>query len=114
MSLYYHHPFISVSYTVPKKEATEFTKEAGAKATLGTLKAAVDKAMEYLNTDALPPHWDRDLLFGVDISEQDSDGTESDVSAVSSKFLIIFLSIKRVSSVCLSYYPKIVKKKYIA
>ncbi|KAA0199218.1 hypothetical protein HAZT_HAZT000693 [Hyalella azteca] len=67
-------------YTVPKKEATTFTKEIGAKVTLGSLKAAVDKAMEYLNTDVLPPHWDRDVLFGMDISEQDTDGTESDES----------------------------------
>lgn len=71
---------IFFSYTVPKKEATVFTKEVGAKATLGSLKAAVDKAMEYLTTDVLPPHWDRDLLFGMDVSEQDTDGTESDVS----------------------------------
>lgn len=69
------------SYTVPKKEATPFTKELGAKVTLGSLKAAVDKAMEYLNTDVLPPHWDRNVLFGMDISEQDTDATESDVSS---------------------------------
>ena len=64
---------------MPKKEATAFTKELGAKVTLGSLRTAVDKAMEYLTTDILPPHWDRDLLFGMDISEQDTDATESDV-----------------------------------
>lgn len=38
--------------------------------------------MEYLTTDVLPPHWDRDLLFGMDISEQDTDGSDSEVGQV--------------------------------
>ena len=48
--------------------------------TVGVLKAAVDKAQEYLSSDTLPPHWDRDVLFGMNISEVDSDVSDSDVS----------------------------------
>lgn len=27
---------------------------------------AVEKAILYLDNDELPPHWDRELLFGID------------------------------------------------
>ncbi|XP_050438294.1 AT-rich interactive domain-containing protein 4B-like isoform X2 [Adelges cooleyi] len=53
-------------YTVPKKEITEFTKEIAAKVENPTLKTAVEKAILYLDKDELPPHWDRDLLFGLE------------------------------------------------
>lgn len=70
-------------FTVPKKEATEFTREIGSKVDNHTLKAAVEKALQYLDRDELPPHWDRDLLFGLDESSgnSDSDGAlDSDSS----------------------------------
>jgi len=44
--------------------------------------AAVEKALLYLDRDELPPHWDRDLLFGMDESSGNSDsdgGFDSDV-----------------------------------
>ncbi|XP_025203332.1 AT-rich interactive domain-containing protein 4A-like [Melanaphis sacchari] len=53
-------------YTVSKKEITEYTKEIGTKVENPTLKIAVKKANFYLDNDELPPHWDRDFLFGVD------------------------------------------------
>lgn len=60
-------------YTVPKKEATEFTREIGSKVDNNTLKTAVDKALQYLDKDELPPHWDRELLFGLDDASIASD-----------------------------------------
>nr|CAD7461520.1 unnamed protein product [Timema tahoe] len=112
-------------FTVPKKEATEFTKEIGGKVDNNTLKtaaactlsklpahyqhdlhchsteqtghftitnsaaahrisvlqASVEKALLFLDKDELPPHWDRDLLFGLDDSSGNSDsdaGFDSD------------------------------------
>lgn len=53
-------------YTVPKKDITEFTKEIGARVENPTLKTAVEKTTLYLDRDELPPHWDRDLLFGLE------------------------------------------------
>ncbi|KAL4135552.1 hypothetical protein QTP88_007156 [Uroleucon formosanum] len=69
-------------YTVPKKEITEFTKEIGARVENPTLKTAVEKALFYLDKDELPPHWDRDLLFGVDkiCIATDSEAFDSDNS----------------------------------
>lgn len=52
-------------YTVPKKEALEFTREIGLKVENSALKAAVEKAYQFLDKDELPPHWDRDSLFGL-------------------------------------------------
>ncbi|XP_059485195.1 AT-rich interactive domain-containing protein 4A isoform X2 [Neocloeon triangulifer] len=66
-------------YTVPKKEAFEFTREIGAKVDNNSLKAAVDKAVLFLDKDELPPHWDRDLLFGLEeSSDSDTDGSDSE------------------------------------
>ncbi|XP_039283338.1 AT-rich interactive domain-containing protein 4B isoform X4 [Nilaparvata lugens] len=61
-------------YTVPKKEATSFTREIGSKVDNNTLRTAVDKALLFLDKDELPPHWDRELLFGL----EESTGSESD------------------------------------
>ncbi|XP_052133476.1 AT-rich interactive domain-containing protein 4B isoform X3 [Frankliniella occidentalis] len=60
-------------FTVPKKEASEFTREVGLKVDNNTLKTAVDKALQYLDKDELPPHWDRELLFGLDEASTASD-----------------------------------------
>lgn len=54
-------------YTVPKKEATEFTREQATKQDT----AAVQAALEYLHNDCLPPHWDREVLFGLGNSSSD-------------------------------------------
>lgn len=44
--------------------------------------AAVEKALQFLDKDELPPHWDRELLFSIgESSESGSDaGSDSDVS----------------------------------
>lgn len=60
-------------YTVPKKEATEFTKELVNKVENSTLKVAVEKALLFLEKNELPPHWDRDSLFGNSVSSGNSD-----------------------------------------
>ncbi|XP_075223778.1 AT-rich interaction domain hat-trick isoform X3 [Lycorma delicatula] len=69
-------------YTVPKKEATPFTREIGSKVDNNTLRTAVEKALLFLDRDELPPHWDRELLFGLDeTSNSDSDAAlDSDTS----------------------------------
>jgi len=43
---------------------------------------AVEKALLFLDKDELPPHWDRDLLFGVDKNyiAADSEIFDNDVS----------------------------------
>lgn len=61
-------------YTVPKKEATEFSREKNSKQN----SDAVQAALEYLNNDSLPTHWDRDVLFAVGSRSSDSDGDEED------------------------------------
>ncbi|XP_058808963.1 AT-rich interactive domain-containing protein 4B isoform X2 [Phymastichus coffea] len=60
-------------YTVPKKEATEFTKDLVNKIENSTLKVAVEKALLFLEKNELPPHWDRDSLFGTAVSSGNSD-----------------------------------------
>ncbi|KAK1132975.1 hypothetical protein K0M31_014341 [Melipona bicolor] len=60
-------------YTVPKKEATEFTKELVNKVENSTLKVAVERALLFLEKNELPPHWDRDSLFGHSVSSGNSD-----------------------------------------
>lgn len=44
--------------------------------------SAVEKALLFLDRDELPPHWDRELLFGLnELSDSDSDAAfDSDVS----------------------------------
>ncbi|XP_017474374.1 PREDICTED: AT-rich interactive domain-containing protein 4B [Rhagoletis zephyria] len=64
-------------YTVPKKEATDFTREVAAKQD----GQAVQAALEYLDSGALPPHWDRESLFGLNNSSSEGEGElESDSS----------------------------------
>lgn len=65
--------YLLFSYTVPKKEATEFTKELVNKVENSTLKVAVEKALLFLEKNELPPHWDRDSLFGHSVSSGNSD-----------------------------------------
>nr|XP_012227124.1 PREDICTED: AT-rich interactive domain-containing protein 4B [Linepithema humile] len=60
-------------YTVPKKEATEFTKDLVNKVENSTLKVAVEKALLFLEKNELPPHWDKDSLFGHSVSSGNSD-----------------------------------------
>lgn len=76
-----------LSYTVPKKEATEFTKDLVNKIENSALKVAVEKAVLFLEKNELPPHWDRDSLFGTAVSSGNSDSDaelDSDVNIVPS------------------------------
>lgn len=69
---------------MPKKEAIEFTKEMGNKVENSGLKVAVEKALLFLEKNELPPHWDRDSLFGNAVSSGNSDSDadlDSDVSS---------------------------------
>lgn len=64
-------------YTVPKKEATEFTREVASKQDV----PAVQAALEFLDSSVLPAHWDRDSLFGLtNISSDDEGEIDSDSS----------------------------------
>lgn len=65
-------------YTVPKRETVEFTREVGAKVDHPTLKMAVEKAISFLDKDDLPPHWDREVLFGMADFTSESDGSDTD------------------------------------
>nr|CAD7409441.1 unnamed protein product [Timema poppensis] len=93
-------------FTVPKKEATEFTKEIGGKVdnnTLKTAESAVEKALLFLDKDELPPHWDRDLLFGLDDSSGNSDsdaGFDSDYGELA--VTVIFLQEATITSLSLT------------
>lgn len=83
---------VFVSYTVPKKEATEFTKDLVNKVENSTLKVAVEKALLFLEKNELPPHWDRDSLFGHSVSSgnSDSDGElDSDVRSFAYFFSLL-------------------------
>ncbi|XP_055846495.1 AT-rich interactive domain-containing protein 4B-like [Episyrphus balteatus] len=63
-------------YTVPKKEAMEFTREQAHKQDNG----AVQAALEYLDSGVLPTHWDRDSLFGLANSSSEYEEVDSDSS----------------------------------
>ncbi|XP_058828786.1 AT-rich interactive domain-containing protein 4B isoform X2 [Topomyia yanbarensis] len=56
-------------YTVPKKEATEFTRDCTNKSEASAVSAALD----FMDNDTLPPHWDREALFGMAGSCSDSE-----------------------------------------
>ncbi|XP_055609638.1 AT-rich interactive domain-containing protein 4B isoform X2 [Uranotaenia lowii] len=56
-------------YTVPKKEASDFTRDCTNKSEA----AAVSAALDYLDNDTMPPHWDREALFGTTGSCSDSE-----------------------------------------
>lgn len=69
------------SYTVPKKEVTEFTREVGSRVDTSVLAEAVDKAVKYLDEDELPIHWEKNSLFNTQNQDGDSDGNFTDVSS---------------------------------
>ena len=72
------------SYTVPKKEAVEFTREVAAKTDHSALRAAIEKAVLYLDRDELPAHWDREVLFGLDDASGGGGGGVNDESKTAS------------------------------
>lgn len=68
------------SYTVPKKEISEFSRDMGARVESPALTEAMEKAIKYLDRDELPVHWERGTLFDLQVPESDSDENFSDVS----------------------------------
>ncbi|KAJ8674346.1 hypothetical protein QAD02_005608 [Eretmocerus hayati] len=70
-------------YTVPKKEVSDFTKDLKYQVENIALKTAVEKALLYLEKNELPPHWDRDVLFGNSVSS-DNTGTDAELDSDSS------------------------------
>lgn len=71
---------IYFSYTVPKKEVSEFNKDLGSKVESTILAEAVDKALKYLEKEELPVHWERSTLFNSQAQYSDSDENFTDVS----------------------------------
>ncbi|KAL5286484.1 ARID4B family protein [Megaselia abdita] len=59
-------------YTVPKKETNEFLKESSTKQD----SQAVQAAVKFLEDKVLPPHWDKDALFGLINNSSDDEGGE--------------------------------------
>lgn len=56
-------------YTVPKKETLSFTRELEKKQD----STAVSSALDYLERQLLPPHWDRNAMFGSSSSSSDEE-----------------------------------------
>ncbi|XP_076359064.1 uncharacterized protein LOC143251691 isoform X2 [Tachypleus tridentatus] len=69
-------------YQISKKDVREFTRDIWTKVDNPTLKTAVERALQFLHRDELPPHWDRELLMGlcVPLAEEASQHSESDLS----------------------------------
>lgn len=67
------------SYTVPKKEVSEFSRELGSRVESTVLAEAVDKALKYLDNEELPVHWERSTLFNSQPQYSDSDENFTDV-----------------------------------
>lgn len=76
-------------YTVPKKEANEFTREMASKQD----GPAVQAALQFLDSSILPAHWDRDSLFGLsnltsdDEGEIDSDSSDDEPHEEKDRFV---------------------------
>lgn len=65
-------------YTVPKKETNEFSKESSSKQD----SQAVQAAVKFLEDKVLPPHWDKDALFGlINNSSDDEGGDDADTDS---------------------------------
>ena len=79
---------------MPKKEARPFTADAGAKVSMCSLRSAIDKAVMYLTTDTLPPHWDRDLLFG----EHETDESEVSIFYETDESEVFLLSKDKIKN----------------
>lgn len=69
------------SYTVPKTETFEFTKDLVNKVENSVLKTAVEKALLYLEKNELPTHWDRDSLFGINTASSGNSDTEGELNS---------------------------------
>ena len=65
------------SYTVPRQEVTDFTKDSISK--YGGSNEATERALQFLESDEIPPLWDRNVLFSIRSSDFDSDDNLSEV-----------------------------------
>ena len=66
------------------------------------LLSAVEKALHFIDKDELPPHWDRELLFGLlesDINSDSDDGLDSDV--IYSIFINLIKFFCNINFMCL-------------
>ena len=68
------------SYTVPKKEVLDFSREMGSRVESSVLAEAVEKALKYLDQSELPVHWERSSLFNSQAQDTDSEENYTDVS----------------------------------
>lgn len=72
------------SYTVPKKETSEFTKDMFQKVESPSMAEAVERAVKYLDTGEMPVYWEKSLLFSnTPTVESDSEDNFTDVIQVS-------------------------------
>lgn len=69
------------SYTVPKKEVTEFSREASEIVESPSLSEAIQKVLKFLDYNELPPHWEKSTLFHQSL-ESESDENFSEVSKI--------------------------------
>lgn len=81
------------SYTVPKKEVNEFSRNGGEKVESSVLAEAVHKALKYLDNNELPVHWERNSLFNMQSVDTDSEENYSDVSNVTFCLLLLLVII---------------------
>lgn len=69
----------SFSYTVPKKEVNDFSREMANRVESNVLLEAVEKALRYLDQDELPVHWEKNTLFNMQSQYTDSEENFTDV-----------------------------------
>lgn len=86
------------SYTVPKKEVSEFTRDSLDKVESTSLADAIQRALKFLDNRELPAHWERGTLFHSTSLESESDDNFSDVSTNS--------LLKCFSIVTLNFFKK--------
>ncbi|CAB4064585.1 RAB1A [Lepeophtheirus salmonis] len=65
-------------YTVRKKDTNQFKKDSPKKSDNPLIKEAMEKAISYIETKELPPHWDKEHLFNMGGAEEST--TESSES----------------------------------
>ena len=67
-------------YTVPKTECKKFHKEMSRGVTDQSAMKAIEHAMAYNESESLPAHWDKDILFDMrDESTTESEGEDEEL-----------------------------------
>ncbi|XP_056643413.1 AT-rich interactive domain-containing protein 4B isoform X1 [Diorhabda sublineata] len=67
-------------YTVPKKEVSDFNRELAEKVDSPVLVEAINKAIQFLDHNELPPHWEKSSLFHSHSVDSESDENYTDSS----------------------------------